>query len=375
MWPYRGIHPITNIMSLAFELIKVAIGKQDALSRVPTADEWVEILDFSVKHTLVGVMYSGVEKLPKEQRPQKQVLLNWYFTVEKVKERNVTMDRYTSWVAKNFRHDGWQSVILKGQGIARLYPNPQLRMSGDVDVWVKGNRDEIIQYLKANGMKGRIVYHNTEFTIFKDATVEVHFTPSWMNNYFTNRKLQKFFSSHQDELQQNVLTLVEEDGPVCVPTDAFNRVFILQHIYRHLFGSGIGLRQLLDYYYVLQKGCTQDEKAETIETLKQLHMLKFAGAVMYVLEQVFGLERSLMLVEPNVKEGEFLMSEILQAGNFGRYDDRIQIPEHENKLHSFFRISKQNMRLLMHYPEETLWNPLYRAWHFFWRLYKGYPIQ
>ena len=362
-------------MTLAIELIKVAIGKQDALSRVPTAEEWVEILDFSVKHTLVGVMYSGVEKLPKEQRPQKQVLLNWYFTVEKVKERNVTMDRYTSWVAKNFRHDGWQSVILKGQGIARLYPNPQLRMSGDVDVWVKGNRDEIIKYLQANGMKGRIVYHNTEFTIFKDATVEVHFTPSWMNNYFTNRQLQKFFSGHQDGLQQNVMTLVEEDGPVCVPTDAFNRVFILQHIYRHLFGSGIGLRQLLDYYYVLKKGCTQDEKAETIETLKQLHMLRFAGAVMYVLEHVFGLERSLMLVEPNVKEGGFLMSEILQAGNFGRYDERIQIPEHENKLHSFFRISKQNMRLLMHYPEETLWNPVYRAWHFFWRLYKGYPIQ
>ena len=362
-------------MTSAFELIRVAIGKQECLSSVPTADEWLDLLDFAVKHTLVGVMYHGVEKLPKEQRPPKKVLLNWYFTVEKVKERNATMDRLTSWVVNNFRNDGWQCVILKGQGIARLYPDPHVRMSGDIDVWLKGNRDEIIRYLHSKGMHGRIVYHNMEFTIFNSTIVEVHFTPSWMNNYFTNLKLQKFFTDHQDDLLSHSLVLNDNVAAISVPTDAFNRVFILQHIYRHLFGSGIGLRQILDYYYVLERGFTQEERIETVDILKQIHMLKFTAAVMYVLERIFGLEKSKMLIEPNPKEGEFLLKEILTAGNFGRFDERIQIPKDENKLHSFFRITKQNMRLLMHYPEETLWNPLYRAWHFIWRLYKGYPIK
>ena len=126
---------------------------------------------------------------------------------------------------------------------------------------------------------------------------------------------------------------------------------------------------------MLERGFTQEERIETVDILKQIHMLKFTAAVMYVLERIFGLEKSKMLIEPNPKEGEFLLKEILTAGNFGRFDERIQIPKDENKLHSFFRITKQNMRLLMHYPEETLWNPLYRAWHFIWRLYKGYPIK
>lgn len=362
-------------MTLAFELIKVAVGRQEQLSRKPSDEEWEQLYDFAIKQTLVGIMYHGVEKVPKEQRPRREVLLSWYFLTEKIKRHNSKLLHRTRQVTTLFQKNGFRSILLKGQGLALLYPDPPLRMSGDIDVWVEGSRDSIINFLRTKGVKSRIVYHNMPMRILQDTNVEVHFTPSWMNNYFTNRVLQDFFHSQQEEIFKCENKLDGESGTILVPTDSFNRVFILQHIYRHLFGSGIGLRQILDYYYVLEKGCTEDEKKETVEMLGKLHMLKFTAAMMYVLELIFGLERNRMLVEPDEKEGQFFLDEILRAGNFGYYDDRIRIPENENKLHSFFRITKQNMRLLKHYPEETLWNPVFRAWHYIWRVCKGYPIK
>lgn len=360
-------------MVLAFELIQVALGKREQLDKVPSAGEWEKLQAFAYRQTLVGVMFSGVEKLPKAQRPPIEILLDWYGTTEEIKSLNLLMDKQVGKVAGRLEKAGFPGVVLKGQGLARLYPEPLLRMSGDIDIWLKGRRRDIVAYLRGKGVDGRVVYHNMPFEL-DGYEVEAHFTPSWMNCYLTNRRLQRFFASQQAGQLEHIVKIGESGTEIPVPTQAFNRVFVLQHIYRHLFGSGIGLRQLMDYYYVLEQGFTDSERMETLLVLRQLHMLKFARAVMYVLQTVFGMEERNMLLAPDEKEGRFLLAEIMRAGNFGCYDDRIVIPEDEGKLHSFFRITRQNMRLLKHYPKETLWNPVYRAWHYVWRKVNGYPI-
>ena len=55
--------------TLFFELIQVAIGQRQRLSTTPTAPQWMELFALSAKHTLVGIAYSGIERLPKGQRP------------------------------------------------------------------------------------------------------------------------------------------------------------------------------------------------------------------------------------------------------------------------------------------------------------------
>lgn len=77
--------------------------------------------------------------------------------------------------------------------------------------------------------------------------VELHFQPSYMYNPVTNRRLLAFCRNHRNACAANRVVLEETDRPVAVATDAFNRVYVLQHIMRHLFEEGIGLRQLMDY--------------------------------------------------------------------------------------------------------------------------------
>ena len=147
------------------------------------------------------------------------------------------------------------------------------------------------------------------------------------------------------------------------PTLAFNRVYILVHIYRHLFHEGIGLRQLLDYYFVLQQGFTEEERTETMRTLRSLRMQRFTEAVMWVLQEVFAMDERYLLTTPNEEEGRFLLSEIMMAGNFGHYDERIKRSEKVTEWDLFRRRVGRNMRFVRSYPSEVLWAPLFKLWH------------
>ena len=89
-------------------------------------------------------------------------------------------------------------------------------------------------------------------------------------------------------------------------------------IYRHFLYEGIGLRQMMDFYYVLKQGFTEIERDETINVYNNLNLLGFAGAAIYVLQEIFGLEEKYHIVLPNDKYGKVLLSEILIGDNFGQ---------------------------------------------------------
>jgi hypothetical protein len=145
-------------------------------------------------------------------------------------------------------------------------------------------------------------------------------------------------------------------------------VYILVHIYRHLFEEAIGLRQLLDYYFVLQQGFTEVEHEETLRTLRSLGMMRFTRAVMWVLQEVFGMPDRYLLTSPDAKEGRFLLDEIMLAGNFGKHDERMQRAAGEGTFRWGLRKVLRNFRFVRSYPSEVLWSPIFKVWHLFWRI-------
>lgn len=359
---------------LFFELLQVAIGNLDRMSANPTEKEWYELYSIAQEQTLVGICFLGIERLPKEQRPPKVLLMQWFSIANHIKDKNDEQDKKSLAVANRFLKDGFKSVILKGQGIGQLYSDGKYRTPGDIDIWLDGKRECIYNYVKTFEPQTRAVYHNIAAPSIRGTEIEVHSTPSWMNCHFTNKTLQNFFRHFAKKIfynEENIIT--SEAGTRCyksipVPSLAFNRVFILVHIYRHLFGEGIGLRQLMDYYYVLTQGYTEEERVETLNILKSLKMLRFAGAVMYVLQTVFGMKDAFLLLPPDEKEGRFLLNEIMQAGNFGHYDKRIKRVANESALHVFLRRTIRNLRFIRSYPSEVLWAPLFKIWHYFMRM-------
>lgn len=371
-----------------FDFLRFCIGSAKEIPGSLKEVDWKELYAIAQKQALLGVLFHGIRRLPKELAPEQKLLMQWMVMAEQIRKQNIRLFQDSVKVCQNFENKGFANCILKGQGNALLYPDPYMRTPGDIDIYLAGGRKRVMQYINKVCPNQVMRYHHVDFPVMKTA-IEVHFTPSYMFFPIHNSRMQKWFKKVMDLQCSNVVTLPDGYGEITVPTMNFNVIYILSHLYRHIFTEGIGLRQLLDYYFVLVKwhtdltNLTDSNKSlpqmTQIKTdldtlrheLKYLGLWKFAQAVMYVLHEVFGLSEDRMIAPMDEREGRFLLDEIMRGGNFGQYDDRMGSKVGESKIHRYFRMNLRNLRFVKHYPTEALSEPLFRTWFAVWKKIHG----
>lgn len=357
-------------ISSFFVLLRYSVHASDEWPEGMTEECWENIYEMARQQSLLGVLFYGIQNRRMNHAddimPERRLLLKWYLASERIKQENIQANKVVVKVERFFQMNGFRSCILKGQGNSLIYPNPYIRMSGDIDIWLNGGRKKILNFVNERWKNCTMRYHHVEIPNFEGIPVEVHFTPSFMNAPWLNYKWQQWFKEHAEAQFSHVKELPDGRGMINTPTLDFNLIYQMNHIYRHLFSEGIGLRQLMDYYFLLKanKGrCRLDD------SISDLGMRKFAGAMMWVLREVFGLEDEKLLVRPNEKEGRFLLREIMIGGNFGQYDMRLGKKDGEGIVRRYFRMTIRNLQIAFHYPAEALCEPVFRTWYFFWRMW------
>lgn len=368
---------VINAKSLFFELLKVSTQKLNRLSVTPSKKDWESLFFLAQMHSLIGVCFSGIEKLGNEQLPPKELLLKWYALTKEIEERNKILNQRSMAICELLHKNGFIACILKGQGVATYYPNPLRRQSGDIDVWVrtdKGNlrsdRVHLIEYVRNIYPKAGICYHHIHFDYFDDVEVELHFMPTRLYCRTKDIKLQKWIEQTRKEQFANIVYL--QDCKINTPTKKFNAVFLLLHIAKHILEEGIGLRQLMDYYYLLEKNDNLIGRKDFENLFQQFGLLNMAQAVMYVLQEIFGIDKNHMLCEPDEKLGNFLIEEIMLSGNFGHFDSRFGDLTNETLFHKFLRKQIRAFRFFRFSPSETMWSPLFSIYQRCWGYYHGY---
>ena len=349
---------------MLFQLIQVSLGKRKGLSRQLSEKEWKILYNQVLSQTVAGVCFAGIERLPKDQRPPIALLYDWIGRVEIMKQQNATLDNKTSEIWKKLKEAGLNSAIIKGQGIACEYGQlAALRQCGDIDVWVLGGYKAVCDYVQKTLPTKDIAYHRFHYPFYEDTEVELHHRPTLMRNLIDDRKLAKWYNSFGKES----FVFNKEKG-FAVPPASFNRIFILTHIYRHFLFEGIGLRQVMDLYFVLLNSEVNDKE---LDYLKEFRLLRFARAIMWILHTQFGLEeKKLMTCGMDEKEGRFVLNEIMITGNFGYSDTRY-------RYKYFFKLRRQmrhGAHLLMHYPSEVIWTPIWLIYHKIWKWNKKRSI-
>lgn len=373
---------------LFFDFLRFCFGSAKEIPDSLKEADWKELYCIAQKQALLGVLFYGIRRLPKELAPEQKLLMQWMVMAEMIRKQNIRLFQDSVKVCKNFENKGFANCILKGQGNALLYPDPYMRTPGDIDIYLSGGRKRVMQYINKVCPNQVMRYHHVDFPVMKTA-IEVHFTPSYMFFPIHNRRMQKWFKEVMGEQCNHRVSLPDGYGEIHVPQVSFNVIYILSHLYRHIFTEGIGLRQLLDYYFVILKwhtdltNLTDSNKSlpqmTQINTdldalrheLKYLGLWKFAGAVMFVMKEVFGLSEDRMIAPMDEREGRFLLDEIMRGGNFGQYDDRMGSKVGESKIHRYFRMNLRNLRFVKHYPTEALSEPLFRTWFALWKKIHG----
>ena len=466
-----------------FRFLRFSLGLEgevkDLLDGRQGCFDWDACYQFAKRQTLAGVLFDGIQRLPKELAPARPLLLRWLSDSESIRRRNMRMDRASAYIYNKVCAAGFRCCILKGQGNALLYPHPSSRTPGDVDVWVVANREELrhiaLSLTEGDGSSLQESLNHIGLTVH-GVSVELHSTPALLNSPLYNSRLQRWLKRNADLQCSNRIALPNNAGEVAVPTLSFNIIYQLCHLFHHCFYEGVGLRQIVDYYLVLKNtdfsGNTNGVSVNTDcfsvntdcdgfllntdftdntdriggnaesdgsllntvftdntdridgntdcdggllntdftdntdriggnaesdgslmntdytdftdsssgglgevdsggalvalqEELKWLGLWKFAGAVMYVLREVMGLDEKRMICAPDERRGRLLLEEIMAGGNFGHYDERNHFGQ--GALWHNIQRFRRDWRMLRFYPSEALSEPLFRVCHFLWR--------
>ena len=359
---------------MIFDVLKYCLGGKDNMSNVVADINWRQLYSFASKQAILGLCFDSIERLAKEypdelkQNPiERELLMTWMAKTLQIRRQNMNVNGVAAKLYSKFREEGLRCCILKGQGNAVMYPNPYSRTPGDIGVWVNASREDITEYAKNHFKQDDdIRFHHLETTM-DGVPVELHFYPGIMNNPIYNARLQKWFKRNADLQCSNVVSLPDGIGEIAIPTTAFNVVYQLTHLYYHFFDEGIGMRQIIDYYYVVNNDELLVIRDTLQKELKHLGLWKFARAVMYVLHETLGLSEEKMIAPMDEKRGKMLFAEIVSGGNFGQHFTKYGHFTQQGMAKKYFLKIWRNMHFVQYYPAEALCEPIFRTWHFFWR--------
>lgn len=383
------------VMDRFFCFLQLAIRERDVLQPPLTDGEWRRMFTLCTEHALVGIGFSAVERLHGQGAEcPKALMMRWMALAMQIERRNRQLDSACAEVTERLGRDGFASCVLKGQGNAAIYPEllAMRRQSGDIDIWVRPEDgadpvSRVIEYVRSRSEGKRMIrYHHTDMEMIPGVELEVHYRVGFLCSPLRNIRMQRWFGAVADECMKN-----RTAGGFSMPVPSVNVVYQMMHIFGHYFDEGVGLRQLLDYYYVLRKwhgalmagpqtsqgmwaegiGSRVMTAGEIMRVMRRLGMAKFAGAVMYVLRRVFDMPAEWMICGEDEKAGRRLLEEIMQSGNFGQYDRRGAEQKSAGVLsHAVWKL-RRNMRFAAGYPEEVLCEPVFRLWHWCWRVAHG----
>ena len=453
-----------NDITAFFAFLRYSLGKKEDMSRVIAGMDWQELYSFASKQALLGLCFEGIERLGKEYPEElrlnpigRELLMTWMGKAQQIRRQNMKVNTVASKLFSMLREDGLRCCVLKGQGNALMYSNPYSRTPGDIDVWIDASRERIMEYAqKKFELEDDIRLQHLE-TSLDGVPVELHFFPCSMNNPIYHARLQKWFRRNADLQCSHIVGLPDEAGDIAIPTTAFNVVYQLTHLYHHFFDEGIGMRQIIDYFLVVNdfsknvfldtdlsnhpvnfsnhpvplskegstfspspsssgsgdvtapSRCSEPLRSKdggpskvspdcagwdrlAIEgdnsagsttavtssastaldvvqrELKYLGLWKFAGAVMYVLHEALGLPEEKMIAPMDEKRGKLLLTEILNGGNFGKHFTKYGHFTQQGMAKKYFLKIWRNMHFVRYYPAEALSEPIFRTWHFFWRM-------
>lgn len=320
--------------------------------------EWEALVDFFAQHSLCGLLSDAIGLLPSDMHPSVALKMRIIARQLQVEKRNLRMNEELLSFTTELERRDIPYALLKGQGVASLYPNPLHRMSGDVDLYIPMSyyKEVCRGILSFGGVKGEETCHHVNYTA-RGVVWELHHCI----HYFQKERRNKIFSDYVDKaMSERPVYATVGDGKVRVMPPTMNVLLLLAHILDHFNCSGVGLRQLCDYA-LLQHHMRKDiDKEVLLECLDSLSLTRSYRVFGYICTRYLGMPEEDLYLQPTAKDirlAQRVMEDCLRGGNFGRSE----APSRDTLWHWMYFYSRFLFRLLKFRklcPSEALWWPL-----------------
>lgn len=172
---------------------------------------------------------------------------------------------------------------------------------------------------------------------------------------FVDKKLARYNSGIEEQQFGNMVLL--EGKEIGHLTDDFNAVYEMLHMYAHFFSSRNSFKQFIDYYYLLKRGLSEQQKGDVAARFKEFKVDRYARGIMWIMKNTLGLDEVSFIVEPSERIWRAILRESMQYGTFSH-----------KKLWYVLQEFAGNLRVVWWFPGEVIISPLFLVWHQWWRL-------
>lgn len=314
-----------------FEILRSELwGTELSFSQL-SHSEFEELMALAGEQTVTGLV--GDCLIKNNIKLEREDALSLFAKLKAIEKRNAHVNENLVSFVNFMERKGVDYIIVKGQVAGALYPNPDARMSGDVDLYFVGDN-----YKKIKGLvEQRLGKQLSKLSDGKHVEFEVNnvvFELHEKLSRLATRKHQEYWDQMIDHaILEGTDTVTIAGKEIKTLSATYNALYIFVHLFYHMTASGVGLRQLCDMMKSLsptlphREGVSKIDKERLEEILKKLGYLKAYKAMGAFLVEYLGLpeeEFPFALTEKDRKWVETIKNNILKRGNFGRTGRKVK---------------------------------------------------
>lgn len=333
--------------------------------------DWESLYSLAIKQTVEGIVFDGIQQLPLELRPERRLYLKWCNDILCIEGRNQQLNKEVDELYAILRNRGVEPILMKGQGVAQFYPTPLRRQCGDIDLYTGHEDYEGVNSLLRLDATDECEENYKHVHLERHGVaIENHKIMISLSTPWYNRRLQKDIAEWAENICLQPVTYIGSTE-VTTPPPAFNSAFLLLHALHHFLNEGIGLRHVCDWVCELKANHNPVKIAETARLLKRYGMTTGARIFGAVAVNYLHLPLSYIPVSygpDDLAMAEWLLEEIWEGGNFGRYDRRTKKRPKgywRSKWFTFRRAVRRCVNVWRLMPSEAVFYPMALALHSF----------
>ena len=354
-----GDHRIALTDRQFLSLLSAGIWNQvPAESLFASGADWEEIYRIAYEQTVVGHVTDGINHLGEALMPTVEQLDPFLGDMMGTEQRNRQLDSFIPFLFKAL--SSLPVVLIKGQSIARDYPDPLRRQPGDIDLLLPPSSYEAAKAIllpKATKIQPEApaIYHQGFF--YRSIEVEIHGSIQTLMSPRLDRKLARLQAEMFEKREFSTQTIAGKEIPV--PNPGFNAIYILVHFLHHYWAGGVGLRQLTDWMVYVSVHKREIDPILLEERLEELGLKglwqSFAGFV--VAHLGCPPEKMPLWTDRYARRYPRIWAWLKRSGNFGKKIEKNRKEEKYliRKLHSFWELVLVNrLRHIRTFPRESV---------------------
>ena len=302
--------------------------------------DWQTILEMGRKQTVLGVLADGIAKLPSESRPSKKETQWLQSHIFKIRKSHLLLNQTLKEVTELLLDRGIRPVLLKGQGVARLYRYPEQRQCGDIDLYIGETlytkACEVVSAYGEKSGKESESYQHYHFNR-NGVTVELHKLATHSPDPFVNKYLQRLVKLYLVDGYAGYER--HYDSTLLLPPAQFDACYLFYHLAKHFIYVGIGLRQVCDWILCLHTYADKVDKEQLLKDVRALGMLRLWEIFGCIAVDYLGLPQDDFPGYNALRrvQAKDVVAGILSVGNFGQH----ALPEKDlrdkGKLYVFWK--------------------------------------